>query len=190
MKRSFGARTAAYPLPVFLIGTYDARNRPDAMAAAWGGICSSDPPSIAVSIRPTRQTYKNILEKKAFTVSIPSVDQMAEADFFGVASGADTDKFEKTGLTPVKAEFVDAPFVGECPVVIECRLIRMVELGAHTQFVGEILDVKIDESVLDADGKPVLAKIRPFGFDALMSEYYGTGPVVGKAFSAGRKFKD
>jgi len=160
------------------------------MAAAWGGICSSDPPSIAVSIRPTRQTYKNILEKKAFTVSIPSVDQMAEADFFGVASGADTDKFEKTGLTPVKAEFVDAPFVGECPVVIECRLIRMVELGAHTQFVGEILDVKIDESVLDADGKPVLAKIRPFGFDALMSEYYGTGPVVGKAFSAGRKFKD
>lgn len=165
MKRSFGARTIAYPLPVFLVGTYDIHNKPDAMVVAWGGICSSDPPSIAVSVRPSRQTYKNLMEKKEFTISIPSVDQMSRADVFGIASGADTDKFVRTGFTPVKAEKVDAPYVGECPVVLECRVTQIVVIGSHTQFIGEILDVKIDEKVLDEEGKPVLAKIKPLAFD-------------------------
>ncbi|MDO8871707.1 MAG: flavin reductase [Methanoregula sp.] len=71
MKRSFGARTVAYRLLVFLVGTYDIYKKPNAMVAAWGGICSSYPSSIAVSVRPTRQTYKNLMAKKEFTVSIP-----------------------------------------------------------------------------------------------------------------------
>ncbi|MFA4825264.1 MAG: flavin reductase family protein [Methanoregula sp.] len=187
MKRSFGARTIAYPLPVFLIGTYDTAGKPDAMVAAWGGICSSDPPSIAVSVRPSRQTYKNLMAKKEFTVSIPSVEQMSRADAFGIASGADTDKFVRTGLTPVKAEKVNAPYVGECPVVLECRVSQVVVIGAHTQFIGEILDVKIDEKMLDAGGKPDLSKINPLIFDVIRSEYFSCGKSVGKAFSAGKK---
>ena len=187
MKRSFGARTVAYPLPVFLVGTYDKDRKPDAMVVAWGGICSSDPPSIAVSIRPSRQTYRNLMAKKEFTVSIPSVEQMSRADAFGIASGADTDKFARTGFTPVKAEKVDAPYVGECPVVLECRVSKIVEIGAHTQFIGEILDVKIDEGVLGADGKPELAKINALAFDVIRSEYFGPGNIAGKAFSAGKK---
>ena len=187
MKRSFGPRTVAYPLPVFLVGTYDTSGKPDAMVAAWGGICSSDPPSIAVSIRPSRQTYRNLMAKKEFTVSIPSVGQMSRADVFGIASGADTDKFLRAGLTPVKADKVDAPYVGECPVVLECRVSQTVVIGSHTQFIGEILDVKIEEKVLDAGGKPDLAKINPMGFDVTRSEYFRCGTVVGKAFSAGKK---
>ena len=187
MKRSFGARTIAYPLPVYLIGTYDTSRKPNAMIAAWGGICSSDPPSIAVSVRPSRQTYKNLIAKKEFTISIPSVDQMSRADAFGIASGADTDKFVRTGLTPVRAEKVDAPYVRECPVVLECRVSQTVEIGTHTQFIGEILDVKIDEKVLDGEGKPNLAKINPLAFDMVRSEYFSWGKVVGKAFSAGKK---
>lgn len=187
MKRSFGARTVAFPLPVFLVGTYDSSNRPDAMVVAWGGICSSDPPCIAVSVRPSRQTYKNLMAKKAFTVSIPSVDQMSRADACGIASGADTDKFVRTGFTPVRAEKVDAPYIGECPVVLECRVSQIVEIGSHTQFIGEILDVKIDEKVLDEEGKPVLSKIRPLAFDLIRSEYAAPGSVVGKAFCAGKK---
>lgn len=187
MKRSFGARTIAFPLPVFLVGTYDANNKPDAMVVAWAGICSSDPPSIAISVRPSRQTYKNLMAKKEFTVSIPSVDQMSRADAFGIASGADTDKFVRTGFTPVKAEKVDAPYIGECSIVLECRVSLVTEIGTHTQFIGEILDVKIDEKVIDDEGIPVLSKINPLAFDLTRSEYYGPGKVVGKAFSAGKK---
>lgn len=188
MKQSFGARTIAYPLPVFLIGTYDHAGKPNAMVAAWGGICSSDPPSIAVSVRPSRYTYRNLMEKREFTISIPSESYMAEADYFGIVSGEDIDKFAKTGLTPVRSTLVDAPFVREFPVVLECKVINRVDIRAHVQFIGEILDVKIDESVLGSDGMPDIAKIRPLAFDALRSEYFAMGPVVGKAFGAGRKF--
>lgn len=188
MKQSLGAHTIAYPMPVFVIGTYDHAGKPNAMVAAWGGICSSDPPSIAVSVRPTRYTYRNLMEKREFTISIPSEDYLKEADYFGIASGQDYNKFAKTGLTPVRSTLVDAPFVKEFPVVLECRVINKVDIKAHVQFIAEILDVKVDESALGADGKPDLSKIRPLGFDMVRSEYYAMGPVVGKAFSAGRKF--
>jgi flavin reductase (DIM6/NTAB) family NADH-FMN oxidoreductase RutF len=188
MKRSFGARAAAYPLPVFVVGTYDHTGKPNAMVAAWGGICSSDPPSIAISIRPSRYTYRNLMEKMAFTISIPSAKYMTEADFFGIESGENTDKFAVTGLTPSRADHVDAPGIAEFPVVLECRVTKHVKIGAHTQFIGEILDVKIDESMLDSEGKPDLARLQIIGFDVFRSEYYTTGPFVGRAFSAGRKY--
>lgn len=188
MKQSFGRHTIAYPLPVFVIGTYDNSGKPNAMVAAWGGICSSDPPSIAIAVRPTRYTYRNLMEKREFTISIPSEDYLRETDYFGIASGEDNDKFAATGLTPVRSTLVDAPFVREFPVVLECRVINRVDIRAHIQFIGEILDVKVDESVIGPDGKPDLSKIRPLGFDMARSEYFAMGPVVGKAFLAGRKY--
>jgi flavin reductase (DIM6/NTAB) family NADH-FMN oxidoreductase RutF len=188
MKRSFGARAAAYPLPVFVVGTYDHKGKPNAMVAAWGGICSSDPPSIAISIRPSRYTYRNLMEKMAFTISIPSAKYMTQADYFGIESGENTDKFAVTGLTPLRADHVDAPCIAEFPVILECRVTKHVKIGAHTQFIGEILDVKIDESMLDSEGKPDLSRLQLIGFDVFRSEYYMTGPVVGRAFSAGRKY--
>ncbi|OPX64374.1 MULTISPECIES: flavin reductase family protein [unclassified Methanoregula] len=188
MKRSFGARPVAYPLPVFVIGTYDNGGKADAMVAAWGGICASEPPCIAVTINPAHQTFANISNSKAFTVSIPSVRYIEETDYCGMVSGRDQDKFLTTGLTAVRAEFVGAPFIDEFPVVLECRLSGIHEIGSARQIIGEILDVKIDESVLDADGKPDLQKIGTFAFDVMRMEYYSLGPVVGKAWNSGRKF--
>lgn len=188
MKQSFGARTVAYPLPVFVVGTYDHTGKANAMVAAWGGICSSDPPAIAISVRPSRYTYKNLMVKKAFTISIPSARYMEEADYFGIFSGEDTDKFRRTGLTPIRSALVDAPYVKEFPVVLECRVINRIDIRAHVQFIGEILDVKVDETVLGDDGKPDIARINPLGFDVIRSEYFAIGPVLGKAFSAGKKF--
>jgi flavin reductase (DIM6/NTAB) family NADH-FMN oxidoreductase RutF len=123
------------------------------------------------------------------TISIPSVDYIREADYFGIVSGRDTDKFAATGLSPVKADLVDAPYVGEFPVVLECRLLQTVEIGVHTQFIGEILDVKVDESVLGEDGKPDIGKIRPFAYDSMRQEYYGFSGVLAKAFSVGREIR-
>ena len=188
-KRSIGPRTLLYPHPDLIIGTYGPGGRPDAMAAAWGGICSSRPPAVAVSVQKTRQTYENLLKRREFTISIPSVDYIREADYFGIVSGRDTDKFAATGLSPVKADLVDAPYVGEFPVVLECRLLQTVEIGVHTQFIGEILDVKVDESVLGEDGKPDIAKIRPFAYDSMLQEYYGFAGVLAKAFSVGKEVK-
>jgi len=186
-KQSIGPRTLLYPHPVLIVGTYGSDGRPDAMVAAWGGICSSRPPAVAVSVQKVRQTYENLVARREFTISIPPVDYVKEADYFGIASGRDTDKFAATGLTPVKGDRVNAPYVGEFPVVLECRLLQTVEIGVHTQFIGEILDVKVDESVLGPDGKPDIGKIRPFVYDSMRQEYYEFGGVLAKAFSAGKE---
>ena len=189
MKLSLGARTLLYTHPVVVIGTYDRNGRPNAMTAAWAGICCSSPPCVAVSLQRPRYSYRNIVEQEAFTVNIPSEDRVKEADFFGMVSGKDTDKFTVTGLTPVKGNRVNAPGIEEFPVVLECRLLHSFEIGVHTQFVGEILDVKVDEAVLGPDGKPDMARVRPFVYDSARQEYYAIGKSIGKAFSVGRDLK-
>src|SRR5512137_19397 len=152
MKKSLGAKTILYPTPVLLVGTYDAAGRPNAMTAAWGGICCSSPPCVAVSLRKATYTYGNIVEQGGFTINVPSEKYAREADYFGMVSGKKRDKFAETGLTPVRSALVNAPYIAEFPFALECKLIRQIELGLHTQFVGEILDIKADESVLDAKG--------------------------------------
>ena len=189
MKLSLGARTLLYTHPVVVIGTYDRNGKPNAMTAAWVGICCSSPPCVAVSLQKPRYTYGNIMETKAFTVNIPSEDHVMEADFFGMVSGKATDKFAASGLTPVKGTTVNAPFVDEFPVVLECTLLHAFEIGVHTQFVGEILDVRVDEAVLGPDGKPDMARVRPFVYDSAKQEYYAIGRSIGKAFSVGKDLK-
>lgn len=187
-KRSIGAQTSVGVHPVLIVGCYDRAGRPNAMAVAWGGICSSKPPAVAVSVRPERYTHEGITAHQAFTVSVPSERYAAEADLFGIASGRDLDKFAATGLTPVRSEKVDACYIGEFPLVLECRLIETVELGAHTQFVGEIVDVMVDEDCLGENGKPMLDRLRPFLYDAFGFGYFGVGDGVGTGFSSGRRF--
>ena len=187
MKKSFGAKTMLYPTPVFIVGTYDKEGKPNAMAAAWGGIACSVPPCIAVSLRKATYSYGSILEQKAFTISLPSEDYVKEADYFGMVSGRDADKFAATGLTPVKSELVNAPYVKEFPFVVECRLLHTFELGLHTQFIGEIMDVKVGESLLGEDKLPAIELIKPILFAPENRAYYGVGEYLGKAFSIGRE---
>ncbi|OPY37783.1 MAG: Flavin reductase like domain protein [Methanoregula sp. PtaU1.Bin051] len=188
MKRSIGAKPVAYPLPVFVIGTYNPDGVPDAMVAAWCGICASEPPCIAVTINPNHQTFRNIRNTNAFTVSIPSSAYLAETDYCGMVSGKDHAKFPVTGLSAVRAEHVNAPYIGEFPVVLECRVFAWHEIGSARQVIGEILDTKIDEAVFGTDGKPDLQKIGTFAFDVMRMEYYSLGNTIGRAWDSGKKF--
>ena len=103
MKRSLGAKTLLYPTPVLVVGTYDKNGRPNVMTAAWGGICCSRPPCVTVSLREATYSHGNIVARKAFTISIPSEDQVKHADYFGMVCGRNVDKFAESGLTPVKS---------------------------------------------------------------------------------------
>jgi len=184
MKQSLGAKPLVYPTPVFVVGTYDKAGKPNVMTASWGGICCSEPPCVAVSLRTTTYSFVNIRERKAFTISIPSEAYFREADYFGMASGRETDKFEVTKLTPIKSDLVDAPYVKEFPLILECKLAQMVELGLHAQFVGEVVDVKADEAVM-ADGDLVdILKVKPLVFAPDTQAYYGIGGLMGLAFSS------
>jgi flavin reductase (DIM6/NTAB) family NADH-FMN oxidoreductase RutF len=187
MKKSLGAKTLLYPAPVWVVGSYGTNRTPNVMTAAWGGICCSDPPCVAVSLRKATYTYSNIMERKAFTVNIPSAKFIQEADYFGLVSGREEDKFAMSGMTAEGSTLVDAPFVKEFPVIVECRLRHILEIGLHTLFVGEIFDVKADEEILGEQGFPDLSRLRPLVFDPGLHGYYEVGEYRGRAFSAGRK---
>lgn len=188
MKKSLGAKTLAHPTPVWAVGAYDEKGKPNAMIAAWGGICSSEPPCLTVSLRPSRHTYAGIMKHRAFTVNVCIKDLAAEADYLGMASGKKEDKFEKTGLTPVRSDIVEAPYISEFPLIIECELVHTYELGVHTMLVGEIKDVKCDEDKL-IDGKnPDVEKILPLIFIPGTRAYHTIGEHVGQAFNMGKKF--
>lgn len=186
MKKSFGAKTLVYPAPVWCVGSYDAKGKPNVMTVAWGGICCSRPPCVTVSLRKATYTYGNIMENKAYTVSVPPEKYVREADYFGIASGRDVDKFRESGLTPIRSRLVDAPYVEEFPMVLECRVIHYYEIGLHTHFIGEIMDVKIDEDVLNQEGEADMKKVRPILFCPDTGKYFSTGGFVAKAFDAGK----
>jgi len=186
MKKSVGAKTLLFPTPVLMVGTYDMTGKPNLMNAAWGGICCSQPPCVAVSLRSATYSHAAIVARKAFTVGIASESRMTEADYVGIASGRNVDKFAVAGLTPVSSDLVDAPYAAEFPVVLECRLLHIIEIGLHTQFIGEILDVKGDTEVFADDGLLDIMKIKPLVYDTSHKGYHGIGPELGKAFSVGK----
>jgi flavin reductase (DIM6/NTAB) family NADH-FMN oxidoreductase RutF len=187
MKRSIGARAIIQPNPVLIIGSYDQAGQGNIMAAAWGGICCSKPPCAAISLRKATYTYGNIQHHKAFTINIPSTSFVKEADYVGIYSGKNEDKFKALGLTPVKSDVVNAPYVNEFPVVLECEVINVLELGLHTQFIGEIKDIKADENILAEDGLPDIQKVKPFIYDSAGPRYFALGDLLGKAYSVGRR---
>jgi len=188
MKSSLGARTIVPTTPVWVVGTYDRDGKPNVMTAAWGGICCSQPPCVYVSLRKATYTYGNIMERKSFTVNIPSEIYTKEADYFGIVSGKAVDKFSSTGLTPVRSDLVDAPYVKEFPLAIECKLIQAIEIGLHTEFIGEIMDVKADSSVLNEKNLPEIEKMKPILWNPAEMTYHEVGKRIGKAFSIGKAF--
>ena len=179
--------TILHPHPVLLVGTYGEHGRPNLMNAAWGGICCSDPPCIAVSLREATLTYHNILRSRAFTVGIPSRKQVEIADYVGIVSGRDRDKFRDTGLTLLKSEKVNAPMAAELPFSLECELFQHHRLGLHTIFIGKIVGILADENVLNPNGLPDIEKTQAILWGGLgSSNYFAVGEKLAKAFSAGK----
>jgi hypothetical protein len=127
------------------------------------------------------------MERRAFTISLPGEGNAAQADYFGLVSGRDHDKFELLGLTAVHSDLVDAPYVGEFPLVLECSVVEVHELGLHTQFIGEIKDVKVEEACLRDDGHIDMELLRPILFAMDPGSYYAIGSLIGKAYSIGKE---
>jgi len=186
MKRSLGPKTLVYPTPVFVVGTFDPSGNPNVMTASWGGICCSQPPCVAISIRKGTSTYENLMDRKCFTLGIASESQVKQVDYFGLVSGRSADKFASTKYTPIKSKLVDAPYVKEIPLVLECKVLDVTELGMHTQFIGEILDAKADDEVIGNGGGIDIKKLKPLVFTPDTQDYYSIGGFVAKVFSAGK----
>lgn len=185
MRKNFGIKSWFYPLPVLIIGTYDENGIPDAMNAAWGGLYDAD--KVVLCLSTGHKTTKNIMAKGAFTVSFAEAAHVISADYVGIVSANhEQNKMEKSGFHTTRSEFVDAPLIDELPVALECRLLKISEEG---NIIGQIMNVSIDESVLDSDGKLDMDKFRPISFELANNGYHTLGERVGNAFSDGGKRK-
>jgi flavin reductase (DIM6/NTAB) family NADH-FMN oxidoreductase RutF len=187
MKKSIGPKTLVYPTPAWCIGTYDVDGKPNVMTVAWGGICCSDPICVTISLREATYSFGNIIERGAYTINIPSEKYADVTDYFGIVSGKKVDKFKTSGLTPVESDLVDAPYIAEFPLILECKVLHSFKLGLHTQFIGEVMDIKAEESILNEKGVPDIKKVNPVTYSPDIGAYYGIGEELGRAYKMGKK---
>ena len=185
MRQNFGAKPWLYPMPVLMIGTYNADGSANIMNAAWGGISEED--EITICVDSAHKTADNLMDRCAFTVSIGTADMLVSCDYVGITSGNQTpDKVARAGFHPVPSALVDAPYFEELPMALECRV---VSYDTDTcRLVGEIVNVCADERVL-TDGKIDPKKLRPITYDPVHHDYLALGEIAGKAFSDGKKLK-
>ena len=186
MRKNLSAKAYVYPLPVLIVGTYDENGVPNAMNAAWGTVCDTEQVSICLSA--SHKTVKNLLKTKAFTVAMADEKNVLPADYVGVVSANKVpDKIAKSGWHVVKSEFVNAPIIEELPLCLECKLVSYDE---NTEIcIGEVVNVSVDETILDKNGKVDLTKFKPLCYDCDTHGYYKLGEKVGQAFSDGLKLK-
>lgn len=187
-KRSITPSTFLAPVPAALVTCQDRGGRPNIITIAWTGVVCSDPPMVSISIRPSRYSYGIIKETGEFVVNIPTVDIIRKADHCGITSGKDSDKFADTGLTPVSAEKVGAPLIGECSISMECRVTEIVPLGIHDMFLGEVVASHIAEDAFDTDGNIRMEIVNPLGYSPVDRTYRAIGDALGDyGFSRGKR---
>ena len=175
-----------YPVPAVMVSCQKPGERPNIITVAWAGTICSDPVMLSISVRKERFSHDIIAQTGEFVVNLTTKDLCRAADFCGVRSGRDTDKFKEMKLTPSKSSKIGAPGIAESPVNIECRVTEIKELGSHDMFIAKVEAVMIDEKLIDETGK--------FNLDAAQlaayshGEYFELGEKIGKfGFSVAKK---
>ena len=185
MRKDLGAKPFCYPMPVYIIATYNSDGSSNAMVAAWGGI--SEETEITVCISPEHRTTENILSRKAFTVSMATLPYTAACDYLGLVSGKEQpDKLEKAGLHPTPSDKVDAPLLQELPMALECTLLSYDPESCR--LVGRIVNVSVEEAILSKRGTVDPQKLQPIIFDPVNSRYWSLGERAGNALRDGLSF--
>ncbi|TCL43999.1 flavin reductase family protein [Harryflintia acetispora] len=168
--------TLLSPVPPAIV-TCGSMERPNLLTVAWTGIVNSNPPMTYVSIRPERYSYGLIKESGEFAINLTTGALVRAADFCGVRSGKDLDKFEATHLHPQKAEKISAPLLAESPLSLECRVVKALPLGSHEMFLAEIVAVQVDASLVDENGRLNLGKCNLAAY--AHGEYFALGKRIG-----------
>lgn len=187
MRKKLNITEGIFPMPVLMIAAYNRDGSVNVMNAAWGTM--QERGHVALVLSESHKTVQNIKERGAFTVSIADAAHVAEADYFGVASGNNVpDKFAKSGLTASKAETVDAPVINEFPLCLECEFVEYQENQYGCGVIGKVVNVTADESVM-AGEKVDMSLVNAIAFDPYTHGYYRVTERVGEAFKDGLRLK-
>lgn len=178
-----------YPVPAVLVSCADKQGRENVFTAAWTGTVCTNPPMVYISVRPERYSYNMIRETGEYVINLTTERLAKAADFCGVKSGREVDKFKEAGLTPKKASKIKAPLIKESPVNIECRVTEVKELGSHHMFLAEVEAVHVDDDYIDDNGKFNLNEAGVIAYSH--GEYFGLGKMLGSfGYSVRRKSRN
>lgn len=167
--------------PAIMIGS-NVDGKPDFATVAWTGVAASFPPSITIALQHHRHSLKGVRQNMTFSVNIPSVGQVKETDYCGIASGVSADKVSDCHFTVFYGKPDSAPMIEQCPINHTCEVVQILNLGSHELIVGKIIETHVSESCL-SDGRPDISKVQPFVFGG--RGYYGIGDYIGDAFRCG-----
>ena len=166
-----------YPLPVVMISCGNIDEKPNIITIAWAGTICTNPPMVSISVRKERYSYDIIKNSGEFVINLVNDKLVRAADWCGVRSGRDFDKFAEMNLTPVRGNTVTAPLIEESPVNIECKVEQVIELGSHDMFIAYVTDVWADEEYMDNNGKFLLNDTGLVTYSH--GEYFGMGERLG-----------
>ena len=185
MKKEIKTKDAIFPMPVLLISTFNEDGSVDVMNAAWGTMLDSG--IVALNLSETHKTVENIKARKGLVIHIADAKHVVEADYFGMVSGhREPKKFEKSKLTYVKSELVDAKIINEFPIAIECEFVEFQNDTTGIGLIAKVLRTSVEENCL-ADGKVDIEKVEAIAFDPYTHGYYKVHTRVGDAFKDGLK---
>ncbi|MBR6536936.1 MAG: flavin reductase family protein [Lachnospiraceae bacterium] len=178
-----------YPVPAVMVSCGRENQRPNIITVAWAGTVCSSPAMLSISVRPERYSYDIIKETGEFVVNLVTKDLVYATDYCGVKSGRDVDKFGEMKLTPLPSQKVQAPGIAESPVNIECKVVQELALGSHTMFVGEVVNVTVEDAYMDDTGKFELNHTGLVTYSH--GEYFLLGEKLGKfGYSVQKKKKE
>ena len=173
------------PVPAVMVSC-GSLEKPNILTIAWCGTVCTNPPKTYISLRPERYSYPIIKERGCFVINLTTASLVRAADFCGVRSGRDIDKFEAMNLHAAPAlELDDTPTIAESPVSIECRVTDIIPLGTHDMFLADIVSVDVaDELIVDGALRLDRAGLAAYAH----GEYFALGKKLGDfGFSVRKK---
>ncbi len=178
-----------YPLPAVMVSCGTKSEDYNIITVSWTGTINTDPPMVSISIRKERHSFKIIKESGEFVINLTTEEIVRAADWCGVKSGRDFDKFKEMKLTAVSASKIKTPLIAESPVNIECKVSQIIELGTHHMFLAEVVAVNVEERFLDKQtNKFDLRQTNPIAY--LHGSYYSLGENLGRFGFSVRKKKE
>lgn len=169
-RKSFAPGAVLAPIPVVMVscGTESQHN---IITIAWTGIVNSNPPMTYISVRKERYSHRMILERGNFVINLVNEELVRAADWCGVKSGRDIDKFEAMNLHPVPSEKITAPGIAESPFSLECTVDRVIELNSHDMILARIVRMSAAECFVDTTGRIRLDRMKLVAYNH--GEYVG-----------------
>lgn len=168
------------PVPAAVVSIADDE-ADNLITISWIGVVCSEPPMIGFSVRKNRRSFEMLQKAKDFVVNIPAKENLEIVDICGRKSGKDFDKTNLRGAKLIESKLVHSKMIKEFPVNIECKLVKSIELGSHTQFIGEVVATHVDPVMVDDSGNIMVGVVNPACYIPKAGMYFKLSTALEKA---------